>query len=398
MKPSMNKPQIILFCLVLMKALVITHTNGSPTEAEDDRWIWGYTTVDKPNDKLSERINTAPRKNPCRPPPKVPDFRAPGRRISDVKCLEYIWDIKERENKVTRAIACRDYLNSINNKTRSYGSGGGGVGGRITEPGEFPHMGAIGWKSSFGKWVFKCGGSLISKTYVLTAAHCSKASASDTTVADVDPKIVRLADKNILEKDEQGVNPAHFDKKIIRIINHPDYRPPKKYNDIALIELEPGLFITSFIQPACLLAISDDRLVGSKAVMTGWGVVETVNHTTSPELQAVTLDVLDNNLCDNLLRPSCNRHWCGLQEHQMCAGVLAGGADACQGDSGGPLQIEFPLIQKKNCTSLPGYCKRRMHVVIGVTSFGVGCALPNLPGVYTRVSSYLDWIEGIVWK
>ncbi|RVE47612.1 hypothetical protein evm_007709 [Chilo suppressalis] len=296
MKPWMNKPQIIYFCFVLTRALLISHASGLLVETEDDRWIWGYVITDKPNESLRERINTEPQKNPCGPPPEVPDFRAPGRRISHVKCLEYIWDIKEREDSVTRAIECQKYLDSLKNETVIYG---GGIGGRITVPGEFPHMGAIGWKSSLGQWVFKCGGSLISKKYVLTAAHCSKASERDTTIADVDPKIVRLADKNILAVDEEGFNPAHWDKNIVRIINHPDYKPPKKYNDIALIELEPGLYFTSFVQPACLHTGSDDVLVGKKAIMTGWGVVETVYHTTSPELQAVTLDVLDTKLCDN---------------------------------------------------------------------------------------------------
>ncbi|XP_034833573.1 plasminogen-like [Maniola hyperantus] len=93
-------------------------------------------------------------------------------------------------------------------------------------------------------------------------------------------------------------------------------------------------------------------------------------------------------LCNNLLRQSCHRQWCGIQEHQICAGKLAGGVDACQGDSGGPLQVKI---------NLPESGEGSMHFVIGVTSFGIGCARPNLPGVYTRVSSFVDWIEGIVW-
>lgn len=52
--------------------------------------------------------------------------------------------------------------------------------------------------------------------------------------------------------------------------------------------------------------------------------------TTSPELQAADVDIVDNEQCDKLLRPMCNRNWCGIQEHHICAGKVAGGVDACQ--------------------------------------------------------------------
>ncbi|CAG9130127.1 unnamed protein product [Plutella xylostella] len=108
----------------------------------------------------------------------------------------------------------------------------------------------------------------------------------------------------------------------------------------------------------------------------------------SPELQVVNIDVIDSVSCDRLLRRYCNRNFCGVQEHQVCGGVLAGGIDSCQGDSGGPFQAELPL---------PGGTGGHMHHVFGVTSFGVGCAEPNTPAVYTRVSAFVDWIESIVW-
>ncbi|RVE47611.1 hypothetical protein evm_007708 [Chilo suppressalis] len=391
--------KICVFIFVVVIEVLLTSNAAQASPEEDERWTWGYVVDNRPVvSSIKERINEAQKQNPCGPPPKVPDFRAGGRRISHAKCMEYIWDIKEREDKIIRADECKKYREANNiTKADNQFFHIEAIGGRDTLPGEFPHMGAIGWKASLGQWVFKCGGSLISSKFVLTAAHCSKASDRDTTIADVDPKIVRLADKNIVDFDEYGFNPGHVDADILRVINHPNYNPPKKYHDIAIIELAWEVTFSTYVQPACLYTGPNNELVGKKAVMTGWGVVETVNRTTSPELQAITLDVLDTNLCDNLLRPSCNRHWCGLQEHQICAGVLAGGVDACQGDSGGPLQMEMSLPQRNNDCASSNSC-RRMHQVVGVTSFGVGCALPKLPGIYTRVSSYLDWIEGIVWK
>ncbi|RVE47617.1 hypothetical protein evm_007714 [Chilo suppressalis] len=327
-----------------------------------------------------------------------------GRRAnsSGVECWEYIWSIKEREDKKRRDEQCTNFIREINNVTgyrTDWHISMRIVGGRDTQPGEFPHMAAIGWNSSLDQWEFKCGGSLISNKFVLTAAHCSKASERDTTIADVFPKIVRLAEKNIISDAELLLfnENDYVDVYISRIINHPQYEAPKKYHDIALIELQEEVQFTNFVQPACLYSGPDNKLVGKQAYMTGWGVVDSRNHEMSRGLQAVLLDVLDTQLCNNLLRRSFNRHWYGFQDHQICAGVLSGGADACQGDSGGPLQIRMKLPQKNRRCDLTNSC-RRMYHIIGVTSFGVGCALPNLPGVYTRVSSYLDWIEGIVWK
>ncbi|KAF9419875.1 hypothetical protein HW555_003708 [Spodoptera exigua] len=295
--------------------------------------------------------------------PPTPDFSTTGRRTSDISALELARSADPNKPVAVEAI-----------------------GGHDTEPGEYPHMGAIGWKAATGTWVFKCGSSLISSKFVLTAGHCSKASTRDTSIADPVPKIVRLGDKNIADVYSHGVLPT--DAKIIKIIVHPKYAPPKKYYDIALMELAKDVQFTKFIQPACLWNNFNTAALGTEATLTGWGVVETNGRKTSPELQEAVVDIIDSDTCDRLLRPSCNRNWCGVREDQLCAGKLEGGVDACQGDSGGPLQVRIPI---------PITSEGLMHYVIGVTSFGIGCALPNLPGIYTRVSSYLDWIEPIVW-
>ncbi|CAK1580832.1 unnamed protein product [Parnassius mnemosyne] len=322
--------------------------------------------------------------NPCNSIEIVkPNFDAPGRRISEAKCYEYIWEIKRREDESKRNADCLQYKLSQPGPNKPHFV----VGGRITEPGEFPHMGAVGWKATSGTWVFKCGSSLISSKFMLTAAHCSRVSSRDTSIANTTPEIVRLGDKNIIDVFDKGRYP--YDVKIQQFIVHPQYKAPKKYFDIAIIQLEHDVYFTRHIQPACLWTHSDTSSLGTKATLTGWGVIETAKLLTSPELQAAVVDILDSTLCDNLLKSLCNRLWCGMMESQLCAGILAGGFDACQGDSGGPLQVKI---------NLPNNNQGSIHYLIGVTSFGIGCARANTPGVYTRVSSFIDWIEDIVWR
>ncbi|XP_045501068.1 serine protease snake-like isoform X1 [Colias croceus] len=322
--------------------------------------------------------------NPCFvTPPPTPDFSAPGRRISEIKCFEYIWEIKKRIDEGVRASECLKWKQRHPGPNRPHFA----VGGHITLPGEYPHMGAVGWKAAIGTWVFKCGSTLVSSKYLLTAAHCSRASSRDTSLADPVPKIVRLGDKNIV--DVYANNRYPFDVEIKRIVTHPNFVPPKKYFDIAIIEIKTEVYFSKLIQPACLWTRHDTRQLGYEATLTGWGVIETAGRTTSPELQAAHVDVIDSEYCNDLLHQYCNRLWCGLEPHQLCAGKLKGGVDACQGDSGGPLQVKIPL---------PVTDQGSMHYVIGVTSFGIGCARANLPGVYTRVSSFIDWIEDVVWR
>ncbi|XP_068622531.1 venom protease-like [Battus philenor] len=320
--------------------------------------------------------------NPCNYKEiEKPNFEVPGRRISEAKCFEYIWEVKRREDDFKQSQACFYYKLQHQNPKPHYA-----IGGRITEPGEFPHMGAVGWKSSSGTWIFKCGSSLISSNFMLTAAHCSKVSSRDTTVANTVPEIVRLGDKNIIDVYANGLNPV--DVRIKKIIVHPLYKAPKKYNDIAIIELQSHVTFNKYVQPACLWTKFDTSPLGTKATLTGWGVIETARLLTSPELQAAEVDIFDSKVCDDLLKPSCSRLWCGMNETQLCAGKLSGGVDACQGDSGGPLQVRIDL---------PTKTQGAMHYVIGVTSFGIGCARANTSGVYTRVSSFIDWIEDVVW-
>ncbi|XP_069364373.1 venom protease-like [Maniola hyperantus] len=254
------------------------------------------------------------------------------------------------------------------------------VGGENANQGEFPHMAAIGWVDVTDNYVFHCGGSLISSRFVLTAGHCTR--TPNKLLKDPSPKIVRLGDQNLNPSVRDNASP--IDVPIKTIHKHPNYNSPSKYNDIALLELNADVDFETDIRPACLWT-KPDFPGYAKAIATGWGVVDPKQPTkTSDELKKVSLSLLENDFCNETLRDTFYRHWGGFSDDQMCAGELRGGQDTCQGDSGSPLQV----------ASRANKC---IFHVIGVTSFGRACARSGKPAVYTRVSSYLDWIEAVVW-
>ncbi|XP_047532757.1 serine protease snake-like [Vanessa atalanta] len=259
-------------------------------------------------------------------------------------------------------------------------------GGRPATPGEFPHMGAIGWraKNPEVKWIFKCGSTLISRKFLLTAAHCSKSSLSRSMdIVNSQPEIVRLGVEDI-SKDEFNINGNPVDVNINSFIVHPMYRAPKKYYDIALIELETEVILMSNVHPACLWTENDNSYLDTKGIVSGWGYTE--HGRLSNHLQAAVVDFIETPLCDLILQNIRNRNWDGFRDHQLCAGNLSGGIDTCQGDSGGTVQVKIPMKTEG-----------KMYWAVGITSFGKECGQKNRPSVYTRVSSFIDWIEEIVW-
>ncbi|XP_017773158.1 PREDICTED: venom protease-like [Nicrophorus vespilloides] len=246
------------------------------------------------------------------------------------------------------------------------------VGGTRASDKEFPHMAAIGYDNGPNERVYVCGGSLISENFVLTAAHCLK------TRDYGDPKYVRVGDTNL--KDVNDADPQELN--IAQIIRHPEYRTPSQYNDIGLLRLESNVRFTAYVRPICLHF--EESIDAKEAIATGWGSVAFLG-ANSDYLLKVTLTMFGNQQCRNAFPPNERRLKNGIVENtQLCAGSKTERKDTCQGDSGGPLQIYH----------LDEYC---MYSLIGVTSFGKACGIANNPGVYTRVSHYIDWIEKIVW-
>lgn len=244
------------------------------------------------------------------------------------------------------------------------------VGGENATNGQYPHMAALGFGPKDDiQWL--CGGTLISDRFILTAGHCLHNSQYGNV------SYVRLGDVLIDGSSETG-----RDFRITRRILHPEYMPPLVYNDIALLELHRKVKFTPYIKPACLFSQPElDVLKKYSLEATGWGLTDN-GGPRSTVLQTIRLPVYPFEECSKKFGTN-RRHNRGLQPvTQLCIGGIES-KDTCQGDSGGPVQIYL-------------YTKR-LHCIVGITSFGKACGIRDIPGVYTKVSHYIPWIESVVW-
>ncbi|XP_055599605.1 uncharacterized protein LOC129748866 [Uranotaenia lowii] len=245
--------------------------------------------------------------------------------------------------------------------------GGGGAGGFPARSNEFAHMGAIGWIQADGSMKWQCGGTLIWDNFVMTAAHCVVDSNNQK------PQVVRFGDLNLYTTD--GDETAQ-QIEIAEIIRHPLHRYASHYHDIALLRLKESVQINPSVCPACLWTSDEVRF--TKLEATGWGSTG-FGENVSPILLKMTLSPVTESECRDVYGNNTHRKLkSGIQGHQICAWDEK--ADTCEGDSGGPLQVK--LMHGMRVTPF----------VVGVTSFGFPCGR-STPGVYTRVSTYFDWIK-----
>ena len=193
-------------------------------------------------------------------------------------------------------------------------------------------------KQSFLSKRISCGGALIGKRYILTAAHC----VHNTAISDMK---VRLGEWNVREQSEKY---PHEDYDIEKKYEHPDYKPATFQNDLAVIRLNRDVTFKEHIIPVCLPENREDFL-GEKAVVIGWGRTAHGQITTPSKLQEVEVEVISADTCQEWFK-SNNRRETIYKDEFLCAGYETGGRDSCQGDSGGPLVTSKvrPLLSKRD--------------------------------------------------
>ncbi len=241
------------------------------------------------------------------------------------------------------------------------------VGGSDVTDFDYPWMTAIYRRGQSVDAFFPiCGASLIADRWLLSAAHCFVDSETGQPT-DVDDLAFLIDTLDITGDD--GIFAA-----IAQVIIHPAYSVETDSNDIALIQLAAPVNI----EPIAIPQVSGlFPQVGETSTVTGWGATSEGGQI-SPILQEVDLPIVSHGACAPFYENSAVNL---QQELAVCAGGFrTGGLDSCQGDSGGPLFVQ----------------RGDESVQAGIVSVGLGCARPGVPGVYTRVAAYFDWINSFV--
>ena len=228
------------------------------------------------------------------------------------------------------------------------------VGGAPTDIQNHLWQVAINIKRTEGTYL--CGGSLVAQNWVLSAAHCFRASDQ------LDAVRVKAGATNYID---QGIW-----SDVTKVVIHENYNSKTHEHDLSMVKfrMNPLGRVIPLVQAASNIPVNQPLEV------TGWGTTTEGGQISKTLLQAA-VPYVDNNTCNE--PASYNGR---VLPGMMCAGHRDGEIDSCQGDSGGP------LVWKTGAGP----------ILVGVVSFGDGCARKLKYGVYTRVGAYREWINGVL--
>jgi chymotrypsin len=237
------------------------------------------------------------------------------------------------------------------------------VGGQEVIPHSVPYQAFLEMSNRDSRTTI-CGGSLITPSTVLTAAHCVQ-------IALTAKVILGAHNRQIEEPCQQRQTVPYPNMKL-----HPGYTPSTPDDDIALLILEKPAKIDKCVQTIDLpTGFKFDKFVGEPGTISGWGQITDTPYSTTAILRSVTQPIISNEACGK-------RYGATISSRRVCVDG-SGGKGSCLGDSGGPLTVR----------------RNNRYIVVGIVAFVLtrGCE-KGYPSGYTRVTSFLDWIAENVKK